>query len=250
MYRFEYPEFLFKSLRSIHALSNQIQVLDLGCGTGLVTESFLKFNPDHCSVHLLDPDAEMLKQAQIQLSSNPAIRSFVCASAEQTPFSQDQFDLILVGSAWHWMNQKSALLEMERVLKPGGMVFIFEYQFPKCINYSELNDWIRLKFNSHWKPTTQTPRGSLKELTECWRIHSEFSQWSSSLIVQERQHSSSELAGVIVSQSRYQHYEQTFHPSERMQLRIQLEQDLDVFLKGKSGNFTYSYEGYVFKKRP
>lgn len=197
----------------------------------------------------MDLDPEMLKEAEAQLGSYRGISSFKCAPSEKNPYQEEQFDLILIGSAWHWMDQQKTIREIERVLKPGGMVFIFEYQFPKCRDNPALNDWIRMKFNAEWKPATQTPRGSLKELTDCWRLHHQFSQNSLCSFVQQRNHTPKELAGVIASQSRYQHYEQSIPIQERTLIRQKLEVELAGLMRGEIGIFDYSYEGYLFKKR-
>ena len=252
LYRFEYPVNLFHRLRSRLSPVNfeqGIKVLDLGCGTGLVTESFIKSYSAPSFIDLVDPDSSMLLQAKERFACTSLIQSFHCASAEKIPFENERFDLVLIGSAWHWMNQEGAMNEIQRVLKPNGLVYIFEYQFPKAPELGELNDWIRIRFNTHWKPTSQTPRGSLRELTDCWRKNSEFSQMSSGVILQNRNHQAAELAGVIVSQSRYQHYEQGFSESEKIKLRMDLESDLNQFLKGEFTKFEYSYEGFLFKKR-
>ena len=226
-----------------------IQVLDLGCGTGLVAESFLKFYSHDLSMYLADPDAAMLEESRKKLSRLSQVQSFFCTSSESIPLPDVSLDFILIGSAWHWMNSTATITEIQRVLKPGGGVYVFEYQFPKTIEYAELNNWIRIQFNSEWKPSTQKPRGSLKEITECWRVHPQFSQSYSGVVMQERLHDSHELAGVIISQSRYQHYEQSFPETEKTKIRHQLERKLDEFLSGSSGSFRYDYEGYFFKKR-
>jgi len=227
--------------------------LDLGCGTGLVAESFLKFYQHDLSIHLVDPDVAMLQEAQrklsLQLDATTESSRFICASADSIPLADESLDFILIGSAWHWMNSEKTITEIQRLLKPGGGVYIFEYQFPKSAEYSALNNWIRIQFNSEWKPSTQKPRGSLKEITECWRDHPQFSQLYSGMVMQERLHSSHELAGVIISQSRYQHFEQSFPSEDRIKIRLELERKLDEFLNGASARFRYDYEGRFFKKR-
>ena len=252
LYRFEYPEILFQSLRSFlsPALRNtDLSVLDLGCGTGLVTESFLKFYPAPVRVDLVDLDPGMLDKAKVHFRSNSSVKSFHCASSEKIPYPDQTFDLVLIGSAWHWMKQEVSIKEIERVLKPNGLVYIFEYQFPKSPELLELNHWIRIQFNTEWKPANQTPRGSLRELTDLWRSSSEFSQIFSGVVAQQREHRASELGGVIISQSRYQHYEQVRSESERVQGREDLIRNLDQFLKEDAAKFDYLYEGFLFKKR-
>ena len=252
LYRFGYPESLLSPLRQFLRPShdkNAKCVLDLGCGTGLVTESFLGFYPLQSQIHLMDPDPMMLQQAKDRFQSHSNIATLVCAPSEKIPFPDGTFDFVLIGSAWHWMIADQSLFEIERVLKPGGGVFIFEYQFPKALEYSELNDWIRIQFNTHWKPAVQKPRGSLREITKCWRDHSQFSQIHEGVVIQNRAHDARALTGVIASQSRYQDYEKNFKSAERIKIREALEGKLSEFLKHQLVNFRYEYEGYLFKKR-
>ena len=226
-----------------------LKLLDLGCGTGLVTSSFARALSIEIEAHLVDVDAERLAVARARLEKDHWVKSFSCSPAELIPHSDESFDVVLIGSAWHWMKAEQALCEIERVLKPGGVVFIFEYQFPKALNHGELNDWIRIQFNTVWKPQTQVPRGTLKELTASWRIHDQFSQRSALSLVGERTHDASELAGVIASQSRYQHYEQSLAEPEQLLERARLQKNLEDWMRSGICGFSYSYEGYLFKKR-
>jgi len=252
LYRFEYPESLFLPLRSVAALvhtESTLKVIDIGCGTGLVTSSFVRAVPVLLESHLVDVDPEMLAVARSRFENKTYAKSFHCAPAESLPHPDESFDVVLIGSAWHWMKPEQSLREIERVLKPGGIVFIFEYQFPKALNQIELNDWIRIQFNTVWKPQTQVPRGTLKELTSVWRSHDQFSQCAALSLVSERMHDASELAGVIASQSRYQHYEQILPESEQLLERARLQKNLEDRMKPEICSFLYGYEGYVFKKR-
>ena len=251
LYRFDYPDTLFAPLRSTigpRLTEGPLRVLDLGCGTGLVTESFLRSAPKNAEYHLVDVDPQMLSEARERFAETAGVKSFLVAGAEKLPHSDRFFDLVLIGSAWHWMNPALAMQEIERVLKPGGAVFIFEYQFPKSVSNAGLNDWIRIQFNTEWKPETQVPRGSLKELTQCWRDHSCFSQVNQASFFSSREHQAAELAGVICSQSRYQHFEQRFSVDVQKTKRNELTEKLNQLLAGMPTQFSYFYEGYFFKK--
>jgi len=46
------------------------------------------------------------------------------ADAEDLPFEEEKFDLITVGLAFHWFDQKRFLREAWRVLKRAGAVHV------------------------------------------------------------------------------------------------------------------------------
>lgn len=93
------------------------KVLEVGAGTGLWTR-FLKRHG--ASVSVVEPDDGM--RAIIERRS-PGIPAFA-ARAEALPFEVDSFDLVLVGSAWHWFTQPDAINEMARVLCDNGTLAV------------------------------------------------------------------------------------------------------------------------------
>ncbi len=229
--------------------SGPIRVLDLGCGTGLLTTSLMNALPFELQFSLVDVDAAMLAVARERLQSGGSVQSFDVAPAESLPHPDDSFDLVIIGSAWHWMRPEPSVNEVNRVLRSGGGVFICEYQFPKAVELSDLNEWIRVQFNQKWKPATQKPRGTLQVLTECWRQHPLFSQAGQWLQLHQRNHDASELVGVIASQSRYQHFESALIEVERWRAREELMLKLRSMMPAEWVKFQYSYEGRFFKKR-
>jgi cyclopropane fatty-acyl-phospholipid synthase-like methyltransferase len=62
-YRSKYPQALFDLLTDVFKLDGTGRLLDLGCGAGLVG---IPFHNRFAEVVGLDPDAEMLKEAQEQ----------------------------------------------------------------------------------------------------------------------------------------------------------------------------------------
>lgn len=79
------------------------KVLDVGCGTGLSTMLFSCFKVG------IDPTFELLLQARKRM---PVVQGV----AEQLPFKDNSFDIVICLTALHnFTNPERALLEMKRV---------------------------------------------------------------------------------------------------------------------------------------
>ena len=50
------------------------------------------------------------------------------------------FDAATIGSAFHWFAYEEATVEMKRVLKPGGLVYIFQYRYPTTEKEEDHNE--------------------------------------------------------------------------------------------------------------
>lgn len=92
------------------------RVLDLGAGTGLLTEVLLA---DGHRVMAVDPSVAMLRHLASRLPG-----AVVAGCAEQVPVRDRVFDAVVVGSAFHWFDQDRAVSEIARVLRPGGVVAV------------------------------------------------------------------------------------------------------------------------------
>lgn len=94
------------------------RALDVGCGTGHSTVALLRYAR---SVVGLDASAFMLVQAP----AHPDIR-YVRGHAESLPFRREEFDLLTVGSAYHWFDQDRFIGEARRVLRPEGWLVLYK----------------------------------------------------------------------------------------------------------------------------
>lgn len=95
-------------------------IADLGSGTGLFTEMFLKHGTQ---VFGVEPNAEMRHAGEQALQAYPGFKS-VQGTAEQTTLADHSVDFVVAGQAFHWFDRKKARTEFERVLKPGGWVVL------------------------------------------------------------------------------------------------------------------------------
>lgn len=208
-----YPEFIFRPLEII--ATPPTHFLDLGCGTGQSFLSFLKFTSTCCPATprgtAIDPDIDMLSRAEQDYHSTTTEigrrMNFRVGTAEVIPLDNSSVDLVLVGSAYHWFSRELAGPEILRVLRPGGALFIFEYQFPKCLDSPSLHDFVKRRFNTEWKAPTQLPRGTLQDLTRdlrsspLWKLCSDDRpEWQEILGLDA-------FLGHLFSQSRFHHAE-------------------------------------------
>jgi SAM-dependent methyltransferase len=93
------------------------RVLDLGAGTGKLTEALVALDLDVLAV---DPVEEMLEELEVQVPGVPRI----LGTAEDIPVEDASVDAVVAGQAWHWFQRERAVPEIARVLRPGGTLGI------------------------------------------------------------------------------------------------------------------------------
>ncbi len=91
------------------------RVLDVGAGTGLLTEVVLAAGHEVVAV---DPSPEMLAQLATRLPGVPAL----VGAAEELPVADAAFDAVVAGQAAHWFDVLPAAREFRRLLRPGGVL--------------------------------------------------------------------------------------------------------------------------------
>lgn len=96
--------------------------LDVGCGTGNYTIELAKRGADVIGV---DSSEEMLAWARIKAQKADIEASFVAADATNLPFPDSSFDTVISNGLLCFLKEpEKALIEMHRVLKPGGRLVI------------------------------------------------------------------------------------------------------------------------------
>ncbi|NLF51763.1 MAG: class I SAM-dependent methyltransferase [Leptolinea sp.] len=120
-FRPQYPEGLFEYLAKNskdHSLA-----WDCGTGTGQAACSCAKF-----FTRVIATD---ISQEQIHNRATHPRVHYLVMPAERTAFPAKSFDLVIVAQAVHWFNRDAFFSEVNRVLKPGGLLAIWGYGFPQ-----------------------------------------------------------------------------------------------------------------------
>ncbi len=107
---------------SLGPINKDEAVLDIGCGTGVDTLVAATMVGSEGRVTGIDLIPEMLKRARTNLEKTPLKNvTFQEGSAEQLPFPDGTFDVVISNGVFNLIPDKAkALREVFRVLKPSG----------------------------------------------------------------------------------------------------------------------------------
>ncbi|MEI4272582.1 class I SAM-dependent methyltransferase [Klenkia sp. LSe6-5] len=92
-----------------------LRVLDLGAGTGKLTDQLLAAGHEVVAV---DPSGDMLAELTAR---HPRVEAVV-GGAEDLPLPGATVDAVVAGQAAHWFDPVRTAPELRRVLRPGGVV--------------------------------------------------------------------------------------------------------------------------------
>jgi ubiquinone/menaquinone biosynthesis C-methylase UbiE len=119
-YRPIYPAAVIDILQSDCGLTESATIADVGSGTGILSELFLKNgNP----VIGIEPNSAM-RQAAERLLKRFANFVSIDATAEATTLKRNSVDFVTAAQAFHWFDRPKTRREFARILKPGGWVVL------------------------------------------------------------------------------------------------------------------------------
>jgi len=96
-------------------------VLEVGCGTGQLTERLACFG---FRLTAIDLGPSMISAARRRLDGSAV--SFEVASFEDFAAPEASFDLIISGTAFHWVDPEVMFRKPARLLRPGGWLALLE----------------------------------------------------------------------------------------------------------------------------
>jgi ubiquinone/menaquinone biosynthesis C-methylase UbiE len=137
-------------IRRIEAVAGRksIDALDIGCGTGLFASRLRAAMPGS-RVYGLDLVADMLAQGAPRWRHHRDTVFPVQGDSERLPFADGSFDFVTCANSFHhYPNQEAAVVEMHRVLKPGGRLLLIDgyrdapwgwFIYDVCVTFREGN---------------------------------------------------------------------------------------------------------------
>ncbi len=137
------------------------KVLDVGTGTGIIAAAAASLGHEVTAVDLC---TNMLEQAGKNLAAHGLKASLVCSPADELPFADDSFDVILSRNLlWALPDPDAALESWARVLKKGGILLYWDGN-----HYRYLTDPVDLKHREQlallWQGSPHRERSEGKEV--------------------------------------------------------------------------------------
>ena len=101
-------------------------ILDIGCGTGLVTEALMRRYPS-ARVLALDFALPMLERARRRGGWRRRPRC-VCADLDYLPLVDQSVDLVFANASLQWSTRPAqAIADIARILRPGGLMMFSSF---------------------------------------------------------------------------------------------------------------------------
>ena len=168
-----------KSIGLLSQIKAGDQVLDMGCGSGRLTMAAQGWAGADGQAVGLDPSPEMIEVARKNAERAGLKAKFELGVVERLPFPKASFDVVLNRLMLHHLPgdlKQRGLAEMRRVLKPGGVCLVVDFEPPK-------SGLLRLIVQNHMAPMANVDvREYVPLLTEAGFTNIEIGPTSSKLL--------------------------------------------------------------------
>jgi len=190
-----YPDALFDYLLPL--VENKQTAHDCGTGNGQVAINLAEHFND---VYATDISEKQLAEAEQKINVHYSVQA-----AESTTFESNQFDLITVAQAVHWFNFDQFYKEVNRTLKPGGIIALIGYGLIETAG--ELNDVINHFYKNIVGPYWDKERDLVDEHYQT--IPFPFDEINSPTFKMEYEWTIDQLTGYLGTWSAVKHYKKT-----------------------------------------
>lgn len=151
----------------------QHQVLDLASGTGDLALRMAPMLSEQGSITLSDINESMLRIGRDRMIDAGHLQArYAVANAEALPFADNSFDRITMAFGLRNVTDKQqALNELQRVLKPGGLLMVVEFSRVTDPLLAKAYDWYSFNILPNLGEWVAKDRASYQYLAESIRMH-------------------------------------------------------------------------------
>jgi SAM-dependent methyltransferase len=111
-----YPDWVFELLRERCGLADGAATFEIGAGTGMATRRLLDFGANPLTA--IEPDSRLANFLRETVRDQAL--TVICSSFEDAILDQGHFDLGVSATAFHWLDEDTALTKVGKLLRPGG----------------------------------------------------------------------------------------------------------------------------------
>ena len=113
-----YPESLVDQACALGGLEEGSRVLEIGCGTGKLTEALVE---RRLRVDAVDPGPSMIELARTRTGHSDAV-AFHVGRFEDVALPEGIFAAVFSATAFHWVDPSVSWAKAARALRPGGIL--------------------------------------------------------------------------------------------------------------------------------
>jgi ubiquinone/menaquinone biosynthesis C-methylase UbiE len=117
----QYTENLFQDIIKTAHVKSGSKVLEIGCGTGQATGPFLKTG---AYIKALDLGENLLTYSRDKFSDYDTV-DFLCADFHTYQVEENNYDLVISATAFHWIKPEIGYNKVFDALKVGGYAALF-----------------------------------------------------------------------------------------------------------------------------
>jgi ubiquinone/menaquinone biosynthesis C-methylase UbiE len=117
---FDYLRNAQKRLLELADIKENVNLLDIGCGTGwALGQAAIAVNYKG-SFYGVDLSEGMIEKARANFAGNPGFH-FIVAGSDAIPLADNRFEIIICSNSFHhYLHPQKAMKEISRLLRKGG----------------------------------------------------------------------------------------------------------------------------------
>lgn len=119
----DYPEEVFAILMVSGALYTGATTLEVGAGNGLATKRLIELGANPITV--IEPDSRFSKQLHALPRPHNCNLRVIHEAFEDVRFEDDVFDLVVIATAFHWLDPITRVEKLHQIVRTGGHVALF-----------------------------------------------------------------------------------------------------------------------------